>query len=68
MAQYVVVRSVTLGISADALTPRPLPSFHVASGARLSAVVLPALLVAAAAFALLTVRSARTASLRENAR
>jgi hypothetical protein len=68
LAQYAVVRSVTLGISADAFTPRALPSFHLSSGARLSVVVLLVLLVAASAFALLTVRSARTSSLRENAR
>jgi predicted lysophospholipase L1 biosynthesis ABC-type transport system permease subunit len=68
LAQYVVVRSVTLGISTDAFTPRALPSFHLSSGARLSAIILLVLLVAASAFALLTVRSARTSSLRENAR
>ncbi len=68
LAQYVVVRSVTLGISDDAFTPRALPSFHVSSGARLSVVVLLALLAGACVFALLTVRSARTSSLRENAR
>jgi hypothetical protein len=68
LAQYVVVKSVTLGISADAFTPRALPSFHVSSGARLSVVVLLGLLVAASTFALLTVRSARTSSLREDGR
>jgi putative ABC transport system permease protein len=68
MAQYVVVRSVRLGISDDAFTPRALPSFHVSSGVRLSALVLVVLLVGASAFALQTVRSARTASLRESAR
>jgi len=68
MAQYVVVKSVRLGISDDAFTPRALPSFHVSSGVRLSALVLVVLLVAASAFALRTVRSARTSSLRESAR
>jgi putative ABC transport system permease protein len=68
LGQYVVVRTVRLGITDDALTPRALPSFHLSSGARLSVVILLVLLVGAAAFALLTVRSARTASLRENAR
>jgi predicted lysophospholipase L1 biosynthesis ABC-type transport system permease subunit len=67
-AQYVVVRSVRLGISDDAFTPRALSSFHLSSGLRLSALVLVVLLVAASAFALQTVRSARTSSLRESAR
>jgi Tfp pilus assembly major pilin PilA len=68
LAQYVVVKSVTLGIATDAFTPRALPSFRIASGMRLSAIVLVVLFVAASAFAMLTVRSARTSSLRENAR
>ncbi len=68
LAQYVVVRSVTLGFADTALTPRVLPSFHLGTGVRLSLVVLLVLLVLSAAFAVLTVRGARTSSLRENAR
>jgi len=68
LAQYVVVRSVTLGFADTSLTPRVLPSFHLSSGVRLSVVVLLVLLVMSTAFAVLTVRGARTSTLRENAR
>jgi hypothetical protein len=63
-----VVRTVTLGFADTTLTPRVLPSFDLTQGATLSALVLVVLLVVASAFAYLTVRGARTASLRENAR
>jgi predicted lysophospholipase L1 biosynthesis ABC-type transport system permease subunit len=68
IAQYVVVRTVTLGFADTAFTPRVLPTFHVATGVRLGVVVMLVLLVVASAFAALTVRGARTSSLRENAR
>jgi putative ABC transport system permease protein len=68
LAQYTVVRSVTLGIADDSFTPRALPSFHLVSGARLCAVVLVILLMASWAFAVVTVSRARTSSLRESAR
>jgi hypothetical protein len=68
VAQYVVVRTVTLGFVDTAFTPRVLPSFDLASAATLSALVLAGLVVAASAFAFLTVRGARTSSLRESAR
>ena len=68
LAQYVVVRTVTLGFADTELTPRVLPSFHVATGVRLGVVVMLILLVLASAFAALTVRGARTSSLRESAR
>jgi hypothetical protein len=68
LAQYVVVRSVTLGFADTTLTPRVLPSFDLTKAATVSAVVLLVLLVVASAFAYLTVRGARTSSLRENAR
>jgi predicted lysophospholipase L1 biosynthesis ABC-type transport system permease subunit len=68
VAQYVVVRTVTLGFVDTSLVPRVVPSFSLGSAVTLSAVVLVVLLVAAACFAFLTVRSARTSSLRENAR
>ncbi len=68
LAQYVVVKTVTLGFADTALTPRVLPSFHLSSGLRLSVLVMVVLFVVATAFALLTVRGARTSTLRENAR
>jgi putative ABC transport system permease protein len=68
VAQYVVVRSVTLGFVDSSFVPRVVPSFDVGSAVALSAVVLLVLLVASSAFAFLTVRGARTSSLRENAR
>jgi predicted lysophospholipase L1 biosynthesis ABC-type transport system permease subunit len=68
LAQYVVVRTVTLGFVDTAFTPRVLPSFDLTSAVTLSLLVLVGLVVAASAFAFLTVRGARTSSLRENAR
>jgi hypothetical protein len=68
VAQYVVVRTVTLGFSDTSLTPRALPSFDLTRAATVSAGVLVVLLVGSVAFAYLTVRGARTSSLRENAR
>ncbi len=68
VAQYVVVRTVTLGFTDSTRTPRVLPSFDLTKAATLSAAVLVILLVVASAFAYLTVRGARTSSLRENAR
>jgi hypothetical protein len=68
VAQYVVVRSVTLGFADSSLTPRVVPSFDLARTATVSAGVLVVLLVVSAGFGYLTVRGARTSSLRENAR
>jgi hypothetical protein len=48
--------------------PRVVPSFDVGSALSLSAAVLVVLVVSASCFAFLTVRGARTSSLRENAR
>jgi len=67
-AQFVVVNSVTLGFADTALTPRVLPSFHVSTGFQLALAVMLVLVVLATLFAALTVRGARTSSLRENAR
>jgi predicted lysophospholipase L1 biosynthesis ABC-type transport system permease subunit len=67
LAQYVVVRTVTLGFADTTLTPRVIPSFDLTRAATLTAGVLLVLLVVAVAFAYLTVRGARTSSLRENA-
>ncbi len=68
VAQYVVVRTVTLGFVDSSLVPRVVPSFDVGSAVALSALVLVVLVVSASCFAFLTVRGARTSSLRENAR
>jgi hypothetical protein len=68
VAQYVVVRTVTLGFADTSLTPRVLPSFDAGSAVRLGLAVLALLVVAASILAILTVRGARTSSLRENAR
>lgn len=67
VAQYVVVRTVTLGYADTQHTPRLLPSLNVGSMTALLAVVTVCLLVVAVTVAGLTVRGARTASLRENA-
>jgi ABC-type antimicrobial peptide transport system permease subunit len=68
VAQYVVVRTVTLGFVDSSLVPRVVPSFDILSALALGAVVLVVLVVAGSAFAFLTVRGSRTSSLRENAR
>ena len=68
VAQYVVVRTVTLGFVDSSLVPRVVPSFDIGSAVALSALVLVGLVVAASGFAFLTVRGARTSSLREDAR
>jgi hypothetical protein len=68
VAQYVVVRTVTLGFVDSSFVPRVVPSFDIDSAVTLSALVLAVLVVAASCFAFLTVRGARTSSLRENAR
>ncbi len=68
VAQYVVVRTVTLGFVDTTLVPRVVPSFDVGSAVVLSGAVLVGLVIAASGFAFLTVRGARTSSLRENAR
>ena len=68
VAHYDVVRTVTLGFVDSSLVPRVVPSFDLGSAVTLSALVLVGLVVAASRFAILTVRGARTSSLRENAR
>jgi hypothetical protein len=68
LAQLVVVRTVTLGFADTQFTPRVLPSFHLSTGFGVAVVVMLVLLVLASLFAALTVRGARTSSLRENAR
>ncbi len=68
VAQYVVVRTVTLGFVDSSLVPRVVPSFDLGSAVAFSAVMLLVLAVSASCFAFLTVRGARTSSLRESAR
>lgn len=68
LAQYVVVRTVTLGYADTEHTPRLLASLNLSSVSGLLAVVALGLLGVAVLVAGLTVRGARTASLRENAR
>jgi hypothetical protein len=68
LAQYVVVRTVTLGYADTEHTPRLLASINVSSLVDLLLVVGVGLFVVAVTVATLTVRGARTASLRENAR
>jgi hypothetical protein len=67
LAQYVVVRTLTLGYADEAFTPRVLPSLDVPTVAVLLAVTFAALLVVAVALGNLTIRGARTATLRETA-
>ncbi|MDX6296811.1 MAG: putative transport system permease protein, partial [Nocardioidaceae bacterium] len=67
-AQYVVVRTVTLGYADTQHTPRLLASLNLRSVTDLLVVVTAALFLVAVTVAALTVRGARTATLRENAR
>lgn len=68
VSQYVVVRTVTLGY-ADALrTPRLLPTINLATVGEILAGMVILLLVAGVSVANLTVRGARTATLRERDR
>ncbi len=68
VAQYVVVRTVTLGYADTEHTPRLVPSLNVASVTGLLVVIAVGLFAVAVTIAALTVRGARTASLRESAR
>jgi putative ABC transport system permease protein len=67
LAQYVVVRTLTLGYADETFTPRVLPSLDVPTVVVLLAVTFAGLLVVAIALGNLTVRGARTATLRETA-
>lgn len=68
LAQYVVVRTVTLGYADSVHTPRLLPTLDLVNLSALLGVVAAALLAVAVVVATLTVRGARTASLRETVR
>jgi putative ABC transport system permease protein len=66
LSQYVVVRTVTLGYADSILTPRVLPSLNLTAVAALLAGALAVLLCLAVLLGGLTIRGARTATLREN--
>jgi putative ABC transport system permease protein len=67
LAQYVVVRTVTLGYADTSATPRVLPSLNVAAVVALLVVAFAVLLCLAVVLASVTIRGARTATLREAA-
>ncbi|MGI8577158.1 MAG: FtsX-like permease family protein [Nocardioidaceae bacterium] len=68
LAQYLVVGTVTLGYADDAATPRLLATLNVVQIVILLAAVTAGLVAAAGLVAGLTVRGARTSTLRETAR
>jgi putative ABC transport system permease protein len=67
LAQYVVVRTVTLGYADTTATPRVLPSLNVGAVVVLLVVAFAVLLCLAVVLASVTIRGARTATLREAA-
>jgi predicted lysophospholipase L1 biosynthesis ABC-type transport system permease subunit len=67
VSQYVVVRTLTLGYADNPYTPQVLPSLNVPTVATLLALTVAALLVVAVLLGDLTIRGARTATLRETA-
>ncbi len=67
LAEYVVVRTITLGYADSLFTPRVLPTLDAGSLAKLSAEVLVALLALAVVLGGLTIRGAHAATLRESA-
>jgi putative ABC transport system permease protein len=67
LSQYVVVRTVTLGYADSLLTPRVLPSLDLAAVGELVALTIAALLCVSILLGGLTIRGARTETLRETA-
>jgi hypothetical protein len=67
LAQYVVVRTITLGYADDPFTPRVVASLDVPTVVALLAVTLAVLFVGSVALGNMTIRGARTATLRETA-
>ena len=65
LAQYVVVRTLTLGYADDILTPRILPSLDITAVSAVLAVAFAVLLCLATLLGSLTIRGARTSTLRE---
>jgi hypothetical protein len=66
LSQYVVVRTITLGYSDSLLTPRVLPSLDLTAVAALVAATLAVMWGVALLLGSLTIRGARTATLRDN--
>jgi ABC-type antimicrobial peptide transport system permease subunit len=66
VAQYLVVRTLTLGYADNLLTPRVLSSLDVGTVVTLVAVTVAAMVCAAGVLGALTVRGARAATLRDN--
>jgi putative ABC transport system permease protein len=62
-----VVRTVTLGYADSAATPRVLPSLDLPTVSALLVATVAVLLVIATALGNLTIRGARTSTLRETA-
>ncbi len=67
-AQYIVVRTVTLGVIGDIRTPRVVATLGATRLAVLMVVVLAVLVAASTLVAAVTVQRARAATLRESAR
>jgi predicted lysophospholipase L1 biosynthesis ABC-type transport system permease subunit len=67
LSQYVVVRTVTLGYADSLLTPRVLPSLDLAAVGALVALTIAALLCVSILLGGITIRGARTETLRETA-
>ena len=68
VAQYLVVRTVTLGVDSGLRIPRVVPTLDAARLGLLACVVVAALVVVAASVASLAVRNARASTLRETGR
>ncbi|MGI8522366.1 MAG: FtsX-like permease family protein [Nocardioides sp.] len=68
LAQSVVINTVTLGFTDSARVPRTLPVLDIPAILQLAAALSVVLLAIAILVGAVTVRSARTSSLRENAR
>lgn len=67
LSQYVVVRTLTLGYADNLITPRVLPSLNLTAVAALLAAAVVVLVCLGVFLGGLTVRGARTATLREDA-
>jgi hypothetical protein len=68
LAQYLVVRTVTLGFADDIRTPRVVPTLDLSRLAELVGVAVAVMVMVATLVAALTVQHARAATLRETTR
>jgi hypothetical protein len=68
LAQYLVVRTVTLGFADELRTPRVVPTLDAPRLSVLAAIVVAVLVGVATVVAALAVRQARAATLRETGR